>query len=164
MKENLDMRGHLTLRLIDRQGQVIREQQQHNRIVRTGRLMVAQMFGGVTSGTLPTQVTHIGIGTDATASADNQTGLVAERSPRKPISTPVYSDFTETLSGGEQVVRIKVAVSAEYDFGEGNGAQPLTEAAIFTALTGGTMYNRVVFDPVTKSNAFKLSLLWEILF
>jgi hypothetical protein len=89
---------------------------------------------------------------------------MAERSPRKPITTPVYSEFTETRPGGEQVVRVKVAVSAEYDFGEGNGAQPLTEAAIFTALTAGTMYNRVVFDPVTKSSAFKLSLLWEILF
>lgn len=164
MKESLDMRGHVTLRLIDRQGQIVYEQRRHNRIVKSGRLLVAQMFGGVTSGTPPTQVTHIGIGTDATPEADAQTGLVAERSPRKPITTPIYSEFTETRAGGELVVRIKVAVSAEYDFGEGNGAQPLAEAAIFTADTDGVMYNRVVFDPVTKSNAFKLSLLWEVLF
>lgn len=165
MKESLDIRGQLTLQLIDQRGRIVLEQKQHNRIVKTGRLMVAQMFGGVTAGTSPTRVTHIGIGTDATLPIDGQTTLLAERSPRKPISVPIYSELTETpAGGGDPVMRVKVALSAEYDFGEGNGAQPLTEAAIFTADTGGIMYNRAVFAPVTKSNAFKLSLLWEILF
>jgi hypothetical protein len=40
----------------------------------------------------------------------------------------------------------------------------LREAGIFTAVSGGVMYNRVVFDAVTKTNAFKLTLLWDITF
>lgn len=163
MRESIDMRGRVTLRLTDQDGIIVYEKQQHNRIVRTGRLMVAQMFAGVQSGVPPTKITHIGIGTDGTAPADSQTTLLAERAPRKPVSAPVYSDFTETVEA-RPVVRVRVQVSAEYDFGEGNGADPLREAAIFTAETGGIMYNRVTFDPVVKSSAFKLSLFWEILF
>ena len=163
MRESFDMHGRMTLRLTDPNGVIVHEQQQRNRIVRTGRLMVAQMFAGVQSGVTPTKITHIGIGTDGAAPADSQTTLLAERAPRKPVSAPVYTDFTET-TGGQPVERVRVQVSAEYDFGEGNGADPLREAAIFTAETAGTMYNRVTFDPVVKSSAFKLSLFWEILF
>jgi hypothetical protein len=163
MRESIDMRGYMTLRLTNQAGIIVAEKGQHNRIVRTGRLMVAQMFAGVQSGVAPTQITHIGIGTDGTPPADTQTALLGERGPRKPISPPVYSDFTETVDG-RPVVRVRVQVSAEYDFGEGTGSEPLREAAIFTAANAGTMYNRVVFDPVVKSSAFKLSLFWEILF
>jgi hypothetical protein len=51
-----------------------------------------------------------------------------------------------------------------FDFGEANGPEPLREAAIFTAAADGTMYNRVVFDPVTKADTFKLTLIWDIVF
>jgi hypothetical protein len=163
MRESIDMGGRVTLRLTDRDGQVVYELRNHNRIVRSGRLMVAQMFAGVESGVAPTRITHIGIGTSGTAPADSQVALEGERPPRKPITSPVYEDFTETVDGSP-VTRVRVRVSTEYDFTEGNGAEPLREAAIFTAETGGTMYNRVVFDPVTKSSAFKLTLFWEILF
>ena len=54
--------------------------------------------------------------------------------------------------------------ASEEDFGDANGTAPLREAGIFTAETNGVMYNRVVFDPVTKTNAFKLTLLWDIVF
>jgi hypothetical protein len=163
MNERIDMLGQLTIQLTDRTGAVVYSHLQHNRIVRTGRLLVAQLFGGVPAGAPPTQVTHIGIGTGATPPGDTQTTLVAERSPRKALAAPTYTDLTET-AGSDTVVRVRVALNAEYNFDEGNGAEPLREAAIFTADTGGTMYNRVVFDPVTKSSAFRLSLFWEVLF
>ena len=51
-----------------------------------------------------------------------------------------------------------------FDFGDANGAEPFREAGIFTAENGGVMYNRVVFDAVTKTDAFKLTLLWDIVF
>ena len=42
--------------------------------------------------------------------------------------------------------------------------EPLREAGVFNAATGGVMYNRVVFQDVTKTDAFKLTLLWDIVF
>ena len=39
---------------------------------------------------------------------------------------------------------------------------PLQEAGLFT--NDDVMYNRVTFDTITKSDKFKLTLVWEITF
>lgn len=163
MHENMDMKGQLTLRLVDREGRVS-EQRFSNRIVTSGRQLVAQLFGGVTAGTPPGSVTHMAVGTSATAPADNQAALGAERAPRKPITEVVYTEFDEPATGGGSVRRVRATLRAVFDFEEANGTDPLREAGVFTALTGGVMYNRVVFDAVTKTNAFQLTLLWDITF
>jgi hypothetical protein len=159
MNERLDMRGQVTLRLTDRDGNVVAERHRRNRIVRTGRQLVAQLFAGVSGGPPPTQVTHMAVGTGAAAPADDQVGLATERAPRKPIQETEFTDFDD---GGTR--RVRVSLRSVFDFGEANGPEPLREAGIFTAATAGVMYNRVVFDAVTKTNAFQLTLLWEITF
>jgi hypothetical protein len=183
MNESNNMRGSLTLQITDREGRVVRERQYHNRIVKTGRELVAKLFAGVSGGAPPTRVTHMAVGTNATAPADNQTALLAERAPRKEIQAAdvVYTEFEELVAGTVQateatqpggatnrvaasVRRVRVSLKAVFDFNEANGPEPLREAGIFTAATGGVMYNRVTFDPVTKTNAFKLTLLWDITF
>jgi hypothetical protein len=164
MNETMHMRGHLTLQVTDRLGNVIQEQRLRNRIVTGGRQLVAQLFGGIPGGTPPSQVTHMAVGINPVAPADDQTGLGTERSPRKPIEvTYPYHEFDEVLPGGT-VRRVRVSLRAVFDFLEANGPEPLQEAGIFTAETGGVMYNRVVFAPVTKTNAFNLTLLWDITF
>jgi len=164
MHENMEMKGRLTLRLIDVHGQLVDERYFSNRIVTSGRQLVAQLFGGVTAGTPPSNVTHMAVGTNATAPADGQTALGAERSPRKPISDVNYTEFDEPVAGGGTVRRVRATIRAVFDFAEANGTDPLREAGVFTALTGGVMYNRVIFDPVTKTSAFQLTLLWDITF
>ncbi len=166
MEESLDMRGQLTLRLTDREGRVVHQQQRANRIVQSGRRLVAQLFSGVTSGTPPARVTHMAVGTDGTPPADDQTALLAQRAARKPFTEVVYADFDEPVPGGGAVVkRVRASVTAVFDFDEANDpTTPLREAGIFNGATGGVMYNRVVFEPVTKTNSFKLTLLWDIVF
>jgi hypothetical protein len=164
MHENLEMKGRLTLRITDRNGVVVREQTSVNRIVTTGRQLVAQLFGGVTAGTPPAPVTHMAVGTNPAAPADPQTALGTERGPRKPISDVTYTEFDEPAAGGGTVRRVKATLRTVFDFGEVNGTEALREAGVFTAATGGVMYNRVVFDPVTKTSAFQLTLLWDITF
>jgi hypothetical protein len=163
MQEQIDMRGAMMLYLIDRSGNIIQTQSNKNRIVKTGRKLVAELFAGV-AGTPPAKVTHMGIGTGDAAATDEQDKLVAPREPRKAIATPQYEEFDEVISRGVTVRRIKVKLSTEFDFNEANGNEPLREAGIFNAVTGGVMYNRVTFQPVTKTDAFKLTLLWEIIF
>ena len=167
MDENLDMRGRVTLQLTDRRGRVVHRQQRANRIVRSGRRLVAELFGGVASGTPPVRVTHIAVGSDGTPPADGQTALLAQRGGRKPFTEVTYTDFDEPVPGGGGAVvrRVRASVTAVFDFGEANDTTtPLREAGIFNAATGGVMYNRVVFEPVTKTNSFKLTLLWDIVF
>lgn len=164
MHESNDMHGRLTLQLCDREGRVIHEQRPNNRIVRAGRQLVAQLFGGVGGGTPPAKVTHMAVGTNATPAADDQTALLGERAPRKAISDVSYVDFDETIDG-KTTRRVRTTLKAIFEFDDANDpAVPLREAAIFTAAAGGVMYNRVVFEPVTKTNAFKLTLLWDVTF
>jgi hypothetical protein len=100
------------------------------------------------------------VGTGANAPADTDAALQAQRSDRKAITSNVLTQF---LDSG--VSRIRVSLQAVFDFNEANDpAVPLREAAIFTAAAGGVMYNRVVFEPVTKTDAFKLTLLWDVIF
>lgn len=164
MHESNDMRGRLHLLLCDARGQVVQELRPHNRIVQSGRALVAQLFAGVSGGTPPARVTHMALGTDATPAADSQTRLLAERAPRRAITEVSYVDFDETVAG-TTTRRVRATLKAIFDFADANDpAVPLREAAIFTDAAAGTMYNRVVFEPVTKTDAFKLTLLWDVTF
>ncbi|WP_157270365.1 hypothetical protein [Azohydromonas aeria] len=157
MLETMDMRGRVRLLVEDRDGRVLLDRSHANRIVQSGRDLVARRFAGV-PGTPPAIVSHMAVGTGAAAPTDADVKLVAERA-RNAIAAPVYS---AVVDGGVQ--RVKVSLQTVFDFGEANGAEPLREAGIFTAASAGTMYNRVVFDPVTKANTFKLTLIWDIVF
>jgi hypothetical protein len=156
MIERNEMHGALTLRVTDRGGRIVHETRHGNHIVTTGRDLVARLFAGQVAGVPPSVVTHMALGTDGTDPADADTALRAEIAPRKPV-TVEYSRLTE---GG--VERVRARLTTVFDAGEANGA--LREAGIFTAASGGVMYNRVVFDTVTKTADFKLTLIWDVLF
>lgn len=161
MNETLNMQGRLTLRMTGLDGGLIEEREYSNRIVTAGRLLVAQLFAGIPGGTPPSKVTHMAVGTNADAAADGQNGLGAERAPRKEITDVTFSELTDETGAR----RVKASLKAVFDFADANDpAAPLREAGIFTASAAGTMYNRVIFEPVTKTDAFKLTLLWDITF
>jgi hypothetical protein len=161
MQETINMRGQLFLTLTDHSGQIVHSQAPKNRIVTSGRQLVAQLFAGV-PGTPPGKVTQMAVGTNNTPASDDQTKLLAMRDPLKPISNITYQEFIENEGTPNAVRRIRTQLTTEFDFGEANGTVPLTEAAIFNDAL--VMYNRVVFEPVTKTDSFKLTLLWEIVF
>jgi hypothetical protein len=150
------MHGRLTLCLTDRHGRIVHKTHHGNRIVTSGRDLVAKLFAGQIPGLPPTVVTHMAVGTDGSEPADADTALRAEIAPRKPVGVE-YSKITE---GG--VERVRARLTSVFDAGEANG--PLREAGIFTAQSAGVMYNRVKFETVTKSADFKLTLIWDIVF
>lgn len=155
INEAIDMKGRLTLRLHDRQGALVREMAADNDIVLTGRDLVAKLFANVSID----PISHIAVGTGATA-VDPATDKKLESELFRKAITPI--DPAKDISPVDKKVR--VIVSTELDFAEGNGA--LTEAAMFNSADSSTsvMYNRVVFPPVNKTADFKLTLVWEILF
>lgn len=160
MIEKNDMHGALTLVLSDRQGRVVCHSRHGNRIVTSGRELVSRLFAGAGSGVTPSQVTHMAVGADSRAPADADTALVAERPPRKPISNVDFSEVTEN-----NVKRVRARLTSIFDFEDANDPSvALREAGIFTAEAEGMLYSRVTFEPVTKTDAFKLTLLWDIVF
>lgn len=155
INEAFDMKGRLTLRLYDRNGELVREMAANNDIVLTGRDLVAKLFANVPID----PISHIAVGTGATAVDPAADQKLQSELFRKEI-TPI--DPAKDITPVEN--KMRVIVSTELDFAEGNGA--LTEAAMFNGVDPGTsvMYNRVVFPPVNKTADFKLTLVWEILF
>ena len=85
MQESIDMWGRVRLCLTDRAGQVVHEQQVHNRIVKSGRRLVAQSFGGLAGGA---PVTHVGVGTGTAQPSDDDTVLKAQRGYADPDHGP----------------------------------------------------------------------------
>lgn len=161
MHESQEMHGQLTLLLTDQDGRVVQQQQYKNRIVVSGRQLVAELFSGKPSGAPPKAVSHMAVGTDGSKPTDDDGALKAQRSERKAIQEITATRFVENA-----VHRVRVSFQTVFDFDEANDPNnvPLREAGIFTDPVGGVMYNRVVFDPVVKTNAFKLTLLWDIIF
>ena len=169
MQERNDMRGQLRIEMRDRDGLVVQTQTCKNRIVLTGRYLVAHLFGGVPTPdpTLKT-VGFLAIGEGASAPSDDQTKLVTERL-RKPIAKIDYADFMDKDTQGNPVKRVRATVTVTFDYKEANGPTPLVEAGLFTddnttPAKAGLMYNRVTFDKVNKNESFQLTLLWEIIF
>lgn len=161
MHEINEMRGSLTLWLTDAGGNRRGELRRHNRIVTSGRLLVAQLFGGITAGPPPAKVTHMAVGTGTKDPDDGQTGLTAEVA-RNAITEVTYTPFADGTGAGA-AQRVRVSLKSIFDFPDANGAA-LTEAGIFTAPAAGVMYNRVTFLPVNKTKEFQLTLLWDVVF
>ena len=155
LNEAFDMKGRLTLLLHDLHGELVRKMAADNDIVMTGRDLVAKLFANVPID----PISHIAVGTGATAVDPAADEKLQSELFRKEV-TPIDPAKDITPSGN----KMRVMVSAELDFAEGNGA--LTEAAMFNGNDPGSsvMYNRVVFPPVNKTADFKLTLVWEILF
>ncbi|MBK8021893.1 MAG: hypothetical protein IPK19_10840 [Chloroflexi bacterium] len=153
LQDALDLRGRLTVQIMDGQNAVIESIRVNNSIVLTGRDLVAKLF--VKQPIDP--VSHVAVGTGTTAVDPKDEALQSEifRKAVNPVDPSLH--ITTTGEG-----KRKVTLTAELDFADANAA--LTEAALFNADTGGVMYNRVVFPPINKTADFKLTLIWEIIF
>lgn len=155
INESNDMKGRLHFQLENRDGQVVGAFSANNSIVLAGRDLVAKRFVGQTMD--PVVALAVGTGGAAVTGSDEKLGAELFRKLLKPFDAA--SDLQATPQD-----RVKLLVSTELDFTEGNGV--LTEAGLFNTDTAesGVMYNRVTFPAVTKTEDFKLTLVWEVLF
>ena len=163
MRETIEMRGAVTLELTDAAGAVVHRQQYPNRIVKSGRRLVAELFGGAKGGKPPSPIGYVAVGSNGDAANDDQLALGNQIGDRKPIEQITYTDFDDKPGGStETIKRTRVSVSAVFESADSNAV--LREAGLFTAASGGVMYNRVRFEDVTKTTAFKLTVLWDVVF
>jgi hypothetical protein len=159
MQESMDLRGRLTLQLINRAGEVVQSISRQNHVVTAGRQLVAELFVG---GMPVSKVNHIAVGTGDYPPENDQTQLMDERA-RNPIAEVM---FVPAVDDTRVTARLKVIFENDQANDNDNPGNPgpLREAGIFNAATGGTMYNRVVFEPVFKTDAFQLVMMWDVTF
>ncbi len=169
MAEAMDMKGRLIIQQFNPAGELVDEVKANNFIVYTGRDLVAKMF--LNQQVAPIRYLAIGTGSNP-VNPVRDTALQQEifRKQVKPL------DLAKDLSDADEIdIQVentavrqknrKVRLCVDLDFGEPlNQPVVLTEAGLFNSAQGGIMYNRVVFPNITKTTAFKLTLVWEIIF
>lgn len=156
--ESIELKGRLSLALTNRAGQTVLQQTASNMVVTTGRDLVAKLFSDVEIA----PINFVAVGTSEKPVDENDQSLGAQLGDRKPfLGTFDPSAHLSTVGEGAEK-RKKITRTVELDFTEANGE--LREAGLFNAAADGIMYNRVVFPTITKTDSFKLTLIWEILF
>ena len=137
LHETLTMKGALSIAI---NGEVVQEVP--NLVVTTGKNYVASRM----KDTSETAISHMAIGTSATAAAIGDTALGAEEHRNTLTSTTVAANV--------------VTYVAEFAAGEGSGA--IAEAGLLNASSGGTMLCRTVFSVVNKGASDSMTITWTV--
>lgn len=140
--EQIHATGRLAITLTGPDGHLKDQRDHPNLVVTTGKAWIAARMK--TTGQ-PTEMTHLAVGTGATAAAVGDTALGAE-SARVALASSVsgaVATYTAT-------------------FPAGTGTAALTEAGLFNANSAGTLLCRTVFPVINKGASDSLAITWTI--
>jgi len=118
------------------------EREVDNLVVTAGKQFVASRMGGASAGVM----SHMAIGTGATAAAAGDTTLQTENA-RVALSSA-------SVSGAD------ITYSATFPAGTGTGT--ITEAGVLNAGSGGTLLCRTVFSAVSKGASDSITIAWTV--
>ncbi len=156
MADDLNIAGRLTLRKMTGDGQVVEARSAPNAITLAGRDLIARLFNWEKAGDQIERVTEMRVGSDEGAFNAQAAALGSQVGDAVDIAAVEEEEVVDASGAPRKRLRL-VAELTEADC---NGE--LREAGLFTA--DGVMYNRVTFDVITKSDQFRLALVWEITF
>ena len=138
-------KGTIRLEHYDKDGTLLRVQQQDNLVVNTGKTLAVQRLGGITADA----ISHIAIGTDNTAAAAAQTALLAET--HRESCTAALATITTANDS--------VLFESTFTFA---GSFALVETGLFNAASSGTMFSRAVFATVNVTSGQSVVFKWTI--
>ncbi len=142
INDNIKVTGQLGIVVTDENGQIKEQHLHKNLVVTAGKSWIAARMKATGA---PTEMTHMAVGTGATAAADANTTLGTE-SARVALSSAV--------SGA--------VVTYTASFPAGTGTAALTEAGIFNASSAGTLLCRTVFPVVNKGASDSMAITWSV--
>jgi hypothetical protein len=148
INDSLEAKGYVELVVTDSNGNV-KEKKVSNTVVNTGKLFMVNRLLPITSDTV---AYSIGVGSDETAVAVTQTGLIAALGARIASVTPVLAMTTIAND----------SVQFEVSIGVGATTLLIKEAGLFSALTGGVMLARTTFGLITKGPEDTLTITWKL--
>lgn len=150
MNELLKSSGTLEYTIIDaKTGETLETHRVENLVVTAGLNLIRSCFSAGTG----TQITHFGLGAGAgstTAVAAGQTDLQGATKTRAVLTA---TDATTAAT-----------LVCQYYLGSATGnGNTYNEAGLFTAASGGTMYNRVLLaTPIVKTASVAVSFVWTL--
>lgn len=140
--DSLPLRVNVNIYVHDAQsGELLDAISRHNLVVLAGRNLVRDLL--YIAATNP--LSHCAVGTGSTAATANDTALGAE------VFRSAITQFIP-LSGQLQVKHYLSSTQA-------NG-NTLTEAGLFNASSGGTMFARVTYAGIAKTSAISITYVW----
>ena len=142
LQEDLKMKGQLTIRVFDRDGNLKEAKNVPNLVVTVGKNYIASRMVGTSSTVMGYM--SIGTGTGTPAAGDTTLGTESYRQ--------ALSSFTSSTN----------TVTATATFAAGNGTGAITEAGIFNASSGGTMLCRTTFPVVNKAAGDSIGITWTV--
>lgn len=143
MKETVGIKGELTLRLFDSNGNLKHEMTVPNLIMDVGKDYIASR---IMQGTA-TVMSHMAVGTSNANSTDSTLTTLGTQAGRVALTSTTLADNV-------------VEYEALFPAGTGTGA--LVEAGIFNDSSAGTMLCRTTFSVVNKSASDTLTINWII--
>jgi hypothetical protein len=141
IQENIKVTGDVTVTITGKNGQVKDQRQIKNLVVTTGKEFIAARMVGT-----PDEMSHMAVGSGATAAAAGDTAL--------------GSELGRVALSADTVLGAVVTYTATFPAGTGTGG--ITEAGILNAASSGTMLCRTVFAVVNKGADDAMSITWAI--
>ncbi len=142
MQTNFEVKGQVHAILYDADGKVKYEYEGPNLVVSTGLTFICSRMAGTASNVM----SHMAVGSSATAPASGNTTLGTE------LARVALSSTTPTSN--------QIAFAAT--FGAGVGTGTIAEAGLFNAVSAGTMLSRTTSISVTKGSTDTLVITWTI--
>lgn len=146
------MRAHLRLELISPSGRTIAVREADNAVLRSGADLIARLFSRQGTG-----ITHMAVGTSDAPEGEAFGTTSLEGAVEVPIPPDAFQ--IDPPDPVKRVVRVRVRATVPATDAVGT----LREAAL--ASRDGdtiTLYNRVTFAPLEKTNDHELTLFWEV--
>lgn len=137
----IEVKGHVHAVLRDEHGDVKQTVETDNLITTVGRNAIVERLDS-SPGT--GQPTHMAIGTGTNAAAAGDTALQTELD-RNALTSNTSSANVLTMVG---------------DWAAGDGTGTITEAGVFNAASGPSLYSRAVFGAITKAAGDTLQITW----
>lgn len=145
LNTELKATGKLVIQHFNGEGSLIGEYEHNNLVVTVG---LAHIAARMAQTGIPTQMTHMAIGSGATAAAAGNTALQTQ-----------LGRVALTTAGGTPSSN-SITYAASFPAGTGTGA--VTEAGIFNDVTAGTMLCRTVFPVINKGADDVLAVSWVV--
>lgn len=146
LQDNLKLTGRIKFDLYDASGALKETREIKNVIVTVGKNFLANWLTAATQIDYFMRYIGIGTGTNAANSADTD------------LQTPLPTRVAGTLSSSTNVWRNQAL------FGPGVNTGAWSEAGIFSASSGGTLFARQTFGVITKAAGDSIQVTWEVTF
>lgn len=144
LNEGLKFTGRIKLELFDESGNLKEKREINNLVVTAGKNYLASWLKEATQADY--FMRYIGLGEGTTPAQATDTVLESE------LATRVAGTLTASTNIWQNIA----------SFGPGVNTGTITEAGLFSASSGGTMFARQVFGAVTKSAGDSLQITWQV--